>query len=90
VAVVCLMQWGLTRVTGIKLPFRNLSYRPGRPLGIVILVVSLVGSETEFLLLRHGLLAIVIGVLGVAAEMALLQAALRMTRRELRAGGGAA
>ena len=91
-AVACLMQWGLTRATGIKVPFRNLRYRPGRPVGIAILVVFLAASETEFLLIRHGLLvaAIVVAALAVAAEMACLQAALRVTRRELRAGGGAA
>jgi hypothetical protein len=89
VAVVCLLQWGLARATGIKLPFRNLRYRPGRPVGIAILVVSLAASETEFLLLRHGLLAvaIVVAAVGVVAEMACLQAALRITRRELRGGG---
>jgi hypothetical protein len=93
VAVAFLMQWGLTRATGIKLPFRNLRYRgPGRPVGIAILVVFLAASETEFLLIRRGLLVapIVIAALGVAAEMALLQAALRVTRQELRGGGGAA
>jgi len=92
-AVACLLQWGLTRVTGIKLPFRNLrSPSPGRPVGIAILVVFLAAGETEYLLLRHGLLvaAIVVAAVGVAAEMALLQAALRVTRRELRGGGGAA
>jgi hypothetical protein len=91
-AVVCLMQWGLTRATGIRLPFRNLRYRPGRPVGISILVVSLAAGETELLLLRHHLpaAAIVVAALAVVAEMALLQAALRVTRRELRGGGGAA
>jgi hypothetical protein len=92
-AVACLMQWGLTRATGIKLPFRNLRYpSPGRPVGIAILVVFLAASETEFLLVRGGLLvaAIVVAAVGVAAEIALLQAALRVTRRELRGGGGAA
>lgn len=86
------MQWGLARATGIKLPFRNLRYRPGRPVGIAILVVSLAAGETEFLLIRHGLLvaAIVVAAVGVVAEMACLQAALRVTRRELRGGGGAA
>ena len=91
-AVACLMQWGLTRATGIKLPFRNLRYpSPGRPVGIAILVVFLAASETEFLLIERGLLvaAIVVAAVGVAAEMALLQAALRVTRRELRGGGGA-
>lgn len=91
-AVACLMQWGLTRATGIKLPFRNLRYRPGRPVGIAILVVFLAASETEFLLIRRDLIvaAIVVAALAVAAELALLQAALRVTRRELRGGGGAA
>jgi hypothetical protein len=92
-AVVCLMQWGLTRATGIKLPFRNLSSpSPGRPVGIAILVVWFAASQTEFLLIRHGLLvaAIVVAALGVAAEMALLQAAVRVTRQELRGGGGVA
>jgi hypothetical protein len=89
--VAFLMQWGLTRATGIKLPFRNLRYRPGRPVGIAMLVVFLAASETEFLLIRRGLLVapIVIAALGVAAEMVLLQAALRVTRQELRGGGGA-
>lgn len=88
-AVALLMQWGLAQTTGIKLPFRNLSSRsPGRPVGIAILVVFFAASETEFLLISHGLLgvAILVAVLGVAAEMALLQVALRVTRRELRGG----
>jgi hypothetical protein len=92
VAVACLLQWGLTRATGIKLPFRNLRYRPGRPVGMAILVVSLAASETEFLLIRRGLLVapIAAAALAVVAEMALLQAALRVTRREPRGGGGTA
>ena len=55
-------------------------------------MVFLAASETEFLLIRRGLLvaAIVVAALGVAAEMVLLQAALRVTRQELRGGGGAA
>ena len=63
-AVACLLKWGLSRATGIKLPLRN----------------------------RGGLLvaAIVVAALAVVAEMALLQAALRVTRQELRGGGGAA
>ena len=91
-AVVCLMQWGLTRATGIKLPFRNLSYRPGRPVGIAILVVWFAASETEFLLIRRGLpvAAIAVAALAVVAQVALLQAALRVTRQELRGGGGPA
>ncbi len=91
-AVACLLQWGLARATGITLPFRNLRYRPGRPVGIAMLVVWLAAAETEFLLIDRGLLvaAIVVAALAVMAEMALLQAALRVTRQELRAGRGAA
>jgi hypothetical protein len=91
-ALALLMQWGLTRATGIKLPFRNLRYRPGRPVGIAILVVFFAVSETEFLLIRRDLIvaAIVVGALGVAAQIACLQAAAEVTRRELRGGGGAA
>jgi hypothetical protein len=91
-AVGGLMQWGLTRVTGIKLPFRNLRYRPGRPVGIAILVVFFAVGESESLLIRRDMIvaAIVIGVLGVVAQMALLQAALQVTRRELQRGGEAA
>jgi hypothetical protein len=92
VAVACLMQWGLTRVTGIKLPFRNLRYRPGRPVGIAILVVFFAASQTELLLIHRDLIvaAIVVAALAVVGEMACQQAALRVTRRELRGGGGAA
>ena len=91
VAAACLMQWGLTRATGIKLPFRNLRYRPGRPVGIAILVVFLAASQTEFLLIRRDLIvaAIVVAALAVAAEVALSQAQLRGIRKELRAGGAA-
>ncbi|MGI8446650.1 MAG: hypothetical protein ACR2MP_05590, partial [Streptosporangiaceae bacterium] len=53
-AVACLLQWGLTRATGIKLPFRNLRYRPGRPVGIAMLVVWFAAAETEFLLIGRG------------------------------------
>jgi hypothetical protein len=91
-AVAYMMQWGLTRATGIKLASRDLRYRPGRPVGIAILVVFLAVGETEFLLVRRDLIvaAILVAALGVMAEMACLQAALRVTRRELRGGGGAA
>jgi hypothetical protein len=99
-AVWCLLQWGLARATGITVgprPLRVLRdglfyYRPGRPALIAILVVSLAVAETEFLLLRHGLLvaAIGAGALGVAAEVALQQAWLRGIRQALRDGGGVA
>ncbi len=99
-AVWCLLQWGLTRATGIKVgprPLRVLRdglfyYRPGRPALIAILVVSLATGEIEFLLIRHSLLAaaIVVAVLGVAVEVTLQQAWLREIRQDLRDGGGAA
>ena len=99
-AVWCLLQWGLTRATGMKVgprPLRVLRdglfyYRPGRPALIAMLVVSLIVGEIEFLLIRHGVLAaaIVVAVLAVAAEVALQQAWLRQIRQDLRGGGGKA
>jgi hypothetical protein len=100
--VVCLLlQWGLTRATGIKAgprPLRVLRgdglfyYRPGRPAGIAVAVVGLAGLGTEHLLLDHGLLApaIAVAVLAVAAEVALQLALLRAIRQDLRDGGAAA
>jgi hypothetical protein len=90
--VTCLLYWGQTRATGIKTGFRNLSYRPGRPAGIAMLVVSIVGTGTETSLIRRGLIAaaIVVAVLGVAAEVAAQQALLRAIREDLRDGGGTA
>ena len=93
VAVACLLQWGLTRATGIRVGFRNLRYpASGRPTRIAMIVVFLAASETEFLLVRRGLLVapIVVAALAVVAETALLQAQLRGIRQELRAGGGSA
>jgi len=93
VAVAGLLQWGLTRATGIKVGFRNLRYPPqGRPVRIAVVVVSLAAIATEHFLIDRGLLAaaIVVAALGVVAEVALLQAQLRGIRQELRAGGGAA
>ncbi len=92
-AVAWLLQWGLTRATGIKVGFRNLRYPPqGRPVRIAVFVVFLAFGETEFLLIRHGLpvAAIPVAALGVVAEVALLQAQVRGIRQELRGGGGAA
>jgi hypothetical protein len=90
--VACLLKWGQNRATGIKMGFRNLSYRPGRPAGIAMLVVSIAASGTETSLIRRGLLAaaIVVAALAVAAEVAAQQALLRAIRQDLRAGGGAA
>ncbi|MGH3171994.1 MAG: hypothetical protein ACRDN0_39830 [Trebonia sp.] len=99
-AIWCLLQWGLARATGIATgprPLRVLRdglfyYRPGRPALIAILVVGLAAGETEFLLIRHGLLAaaIVVAVLVVAAEVTIQQTWLRGIRQGLRDGGGVA
>jgi hypothetical protein len=99
-AVCCLLQWGMTRATGMKAgprPLRILQdglfyYRPGRPAAIASAVVSLAGLGTEISLIRHGLLwaAIVVAALAVAAEVTGQQALLRAIRQDLRGGGGAA
>ena len=91
--VAGLLQWSMTRATGIKVGFRNLRYPPaGRPVRIAVVVVSVAAIVTEHLLIDRGLIvaAIVVAALAVVAEVALLQAALRGIRQELRGGGGAA
>jgi len=92
-AVACLLQWGMTRVTGIKVGFRNLRYpASGRPTRIAVVVVCVAAIVTEHFLIDRGLpaAAIVVAALAVVAEVAATQAALRGIRQELRAGGGAA
>jgi hypothetical protein len=91
-AVGCLLWWGQTRVTGIRMGYRDLSYRPVRPAGIAMLVVSVAANATETSLLRHGLLAaaIVAAALAVVGEVAAQLAMLRAIREDLRTGGGAA
>jgi hypothetical protein len=98
-AVACLLQWGLERVTGMKVgprPGRVLRdglfyYRPGRPALIAMLVVSLSGTVTEGSLIHHGLLgaAIAVAAVAIAAEVALQYARLRGIRQGLRDGGEA-
>lgn len=91
--VACLLQWGMTRATGIKVGFRNLRYPPaGRPVRIAIVAVSVGAIVTEHFLIDRGLIvaAIAVAALAVVAEVAATQAALRGIRQELRAGGGAA
>jgi hypothetical protein len=99
--VVCLLlQWGMTRATGIKAgprPLRVLRdglfyYRPTRPAGIAIFVVGVAALWAEGSLIRHGLTAVAIAVevLAVVAEVAAQQAVLRAIREDLRGGGGAA
>ncbi len=92
-AVACLLWWGMTRATGIKVGFRNLRYpASGRPTRIAVVVVCLAAIATEHFLIDRGLLAaaIVVAALAVAAEVVCQQAALRGIRQELRGGGGAA
>jgi hypothetical protein len=87
------LQWGWTRVTGIKMGFRNLSSPgPGRLTRYAVVVVSLGTIVTEPFLIDRGLLvaAVVVAVLAVAAEVALQEVLLRGIRQELRGGGGAA
>jgi hypothetical protein len=91
VAVGFLLQWALVRVTGISVGIPDLTYRPGRPARIAMLVVSLAAIVTEHFLIGHGLLvaAVVVAALAVVAGVVSVQAALRGIRQHLRAGGGA-
>jgi hypothetical protein len=92
VAVAWLLQWGLTRVTGIKVGFRNLRYpAAGRPVRIAMFGVTLAAMVTEHFLIDRGLpvAGIVVAALAVVAEVVLQQAQLRGIRQELRAGGAA-
>ena len=92
VALTSLLQWGLTRATGISVGMPDLTYRPGRPAGIAMAVVSIAGLGTEASLIRHGLIvvAIVVAALAVAAQVAAQQVLLRAIRQDLRGGGEAA
>src|ERR1039457_4701229 len=92
VAVACLLQWGLTRATGIAVAIGSLRYPSGRPAEIAVVVVCLATIATEYFLIDRGLpvAAIVVAALAVVAEVAAGQAALRGIRQELRGGGGAA
>ena len=91
-AVAVLLQWGLTRATGIAVATGSLRYPSGRPAQIAMIVVAAAALVTETFLIRRGLLAAAIAVaaLAVAAEVVAQQAHLRGIRRDLRAGGGLA
>jgi hypothetical protein len=92
-AVACPVQWGMNRVTGIKVGFRNLRYpASGRPTRIAVVVVSLGTITTEHFLIERDLIAAAIAVaaVAVAAEVALVQVTLRGIRQELRDGEGPA
>jgi hypothetical protein len=100
VALGCLLRWGWDRATGIKAgpqPLRMLRdglfyYRPGRPAGIAMFVLSLAAMTIEHFLIERGLLmaAIAAAALAVVAEVTLVRALLRVIRQELRAGRGTA
>jgi hypothetical protein len=91
-AVASLLQWGLARATGISVGIPDLTYRPGRPARIAMLVVSIAAIVTEHFLINRGLLAaaVAVAVLAVVAGVVSVQAALRGIRQDLRGGGGAA
>ena len=91
-AVAWLLQWGLAQATGISIGFPDLTYRPGRPARIAMLVVSIAAIVTEHVLIDRGHLiaAILVAALAVAAGVISVQAALRGIRRALRSGGRAA
>jgi hypothetical protein len=87
------VQWGMNRVTGIKIGFRNLRYpASGRPTRIAVVVVSLGAIVTEHFLIDRGLplVAGAVAAVAVAAEVALVQVTLRGIRQELRDGGAPA
>jgi hypothetical protein len=93
VAVACLLQWGLTRATGIAvMATRTLGYPASRSARIAMIVVSFAALVTENFLISRGLLvtAIVVAALAVMAEVAAQQANLRGIRQDLRGGGGPA
>jgi hypothetical protein len=91
-AMAWLLQWGLARATGISVGIPDLTYRPGRPARIAMLVVSLAAIVTEHFLIDRGLLvaAVVVAALAVVAGVVSVQAILRGIRQALRAGRGAA
>ena len=99
-AVCFLLQWGMTRATGLKAgprPLRVLRdglfyYRPGRPAGIAMAVVSFAGLGVEHFLIDRSLIvaAIAVAALAVAAEATAQGALLKAIRQNLRDGGEAA
>src|ERR1039457_2251714 len=88
VAVAWLLQWGLTRATGIAVAIGSLRYPSGRPAEIAVVVGCLATIATEYFLIDRG--PIVVAALAVVAEVAAQQAHMRGIRQDLRAGGGVA
>src|ERR1039457_4682742 len=76
VAVAWLLQWGLTRATGIAVAIGSLRYPPGRPAEVAVCVGAAAAFVPGFSRMDRGLLgpAIVVAALGVAAEVAAQQA----------------
>jgi hypothetical protein len=90
VAVACVLQWSLSRATGVAVGVRNLRYRPARPARIAMIVVGVAALGAEAFLIGRGPLvaAIVVAVLAVVAEVAGQQVVLRAIRQDLRADEG--
>ena len=88
-AVAWLLQWGLARATGISVGFPDLTYRPGRPARVAMLVVSIAAIVTEQVLIEHGQLAgaVLVAALAVVAGVLSVQAVLRGIRHHLRSAG---
>jgi hypothetical protein len=88
VLVGFLLQRGLVRVTGISIGLPDLTYRPGRPARVAMLLVALAGVVVEHLLIGRGLVAaaVVVAVLGVVAGVVSVRAALHGVREDLRTG----
>ncbi|MDI5973304.1 hypothetical protein POF50_028840 [Streptomyces sp. SL13] len=91
-AVICLLQWGLARATGIAVATRSLRDRSGRPAAIATIGLSIAALAAEALLIDRSLLvaAIAVAALAVVAELIGLRTRLRAIRRTLRTGGGTA
>jgi hypothetical protein len=91
IVVLCLLQYALTRVSGVDVGTQIWRSPSGRAGTIGMVVVILAASVVERLLLDHGLLAatIVVGVLATLAGTACWQGHLRGVRRDLETGRGA-
>jgi len=87
-ALAVLLHWALTRSTGISIGIPDLTYRPGRPARIGMLIVSAAALLTERFLIDRGLLAAaaVVALLAVVAGVVSVRAAIRGIRQHLRQG----
>jgi hypothetical protein len=89
-ALALLLHWALIRSTGISVGIPDLSYRPGRPARIAMLIVSATALVAEYFLIDLGVLvgAVVVALLAVVAGVVSVQAAARGVRQHLREGAG--